>query len=208
VELIGSLNCGSIIAEMALALAGLPCTITDIPYLKDGPERERLLLLNPLGQVPTLVLDNGTIMTESAAILLHVHDLAPAAGLLPQAGAPDRAAVLNRFIWLVGAIYPTFTYGDDPARWTLSGEAADALRQRTDAHRERQFQIWNHDFGPGPFARGADMCALDIYLAAMIVWRPRRAWFEAHAPRLVAAADAAAGHLSLAPVIARHRAGT
>src|SRR5271168_4293218 len=48
-ELIGSLDCGSIIAEMALALAGVPCTITDIPYLKDGPERQRLLELNPLG---------------------------------------------------------------------------------------------------------------------------------------------------------------
>ena len=130
-ELIGSLDCGSIIAELAMALAGLHCTTTDIPYLKDGPGRERLLSLNPLGQVPTLVLENGTVMTESAAIVLYVNDLVPAAGLLPPVGAPDRAAVLNRFIWLVAAIYPTFTYGDDPGRWTLAGEASHALRHRT-----------------------------------------------------------------------------
>jgi GST-like protein len=115
-ELIGSLDCGSIIAEMALALAGVHYTTTDIPYLKDGPERQRLLSLNPLGQVPTLVLESGTVMTESAAIVLYINDLVPSSGLLPPVGAPDRAAILNRFIWLVAAIYPTFTYGDDPGR--------------------------------------------------------------------------------------------
>jgi GST-like protein len=204
-ELIGSLDCGSIIVEMALALTGLPHTVTDIPYLKEGPARTRLLCLNPLGQVPTLVLEEGSVMTESAAILLYLNDLVPAAGLLPAPDAPDRAAVLSRFIWLVAAIYPTFTYGDDPTRWTLAGEAADVLRQRTDAHREALFRDWNRDFGRGPFARGAEMCALDLYVAAMTAWRPRRAWFDAQAPRLAAAADAVARHEKLAPIVARHR---
>jgi GST-like protein len=204
-ELIGSLDCGSIIAELAMALAGLHCTTTDIPYLKDGPGRERLLSLNPLGQVPTLVLENGTVMTESAAIVLYVNDLVPEAGLLPPVGAPDRAAVLNRFIWLVAAIYPTFTYGDDPGRWTLAGEASHALRHRTDAHREALFRGWERDFGAGPFARGNDIGALDCYLVAMTAWRPRRDWFAAQTPRLMQAADEAAAHPALAPVVARHR---
>jgi GST-like protein len=204
-ELIGSLDCGSIIAEMAMALAGLHYTTTDIPYLKEGQERERLLSLNPLGQVPTLVLENGAVMTESAAIVLYVNDLVPAAGLLPPVGAPDRAAVLNRFIWLVAAIYPTFTYGDDPGRWTLAGEASHALRHRTDAHREALFRAWDRDFGAGPFARGNDICALDIYLVAMTAWRPRRDWFAAQTPRLMHAADKAAAHKAIAPIVARHR---
>jgi GST-like protein len=206
-ELIGSLNCGSMIVEMALALTGVPHTLTDVPYLKDGPERTRLLSLNPLGQVPTLVLDDGSVMTESAAILLYLNDLVPAAGLLPPVGAADRAAVLNRFVWLVAAVYPTFTYGDDPVRWVPAGAAADMLRQRTDAHREALFLGWDKSFGAGPFARGAAMCALDIYLVAMTIWRPRRAWFDANAPLLAAAADAAAAHPALAAVVARHKKG-
>lgn len=204
-ELIGSLDCGSIIIEMALALTALPHMVTDIPYLKEGPERARLLSLNPLGQVPTLVLDDASVMTESAAILLYLNDLAPTAGLLPAHDAPDRAAVLNRFIWLVAAIYPTFTYGDNPARWTVSGEAAHALRQRTDRHRENLFLDWERDFGRGPFARGPEMCALDLYLAAMTAWRPRRAWFDTHAPRLAAASDSVARHEKLGRILARHR---
>jgi GST-like protein len=207
-ELIGSLDCGSIIAEMALALTGQSCTVTNVPYLQEGPERTRLLSLNPLGQVPTLVLDDGSVLTESAAIVLHLHDVAPAAGLLPETAAPDRSAVLNRLIWLVAAVYPTFTYGDEPARWTLPGAPTDALRHRTDAHREAMFRRWEAEFGPGPFARGARLCALDLYIVAMTAWRPRRAWFAAHTPRLLAAADAAAAHPALAPIVARHRAGT
>jgi GST-like protein len=207
VELIGSLDCGSIIAEMALSLTGLACTITDIPYLKDGPERQRLLELNPLGQVPTLILDDGTVMTESAAIILHLHDRVPAAGLLPATDATDRPKVLNRLIHLVAAIYPTFTYGDDPGKWTESGDAAHTLRHRTNMHREALFRQWEEAFGDGPFARGSEMGALDLYLVAMTGWRPRREWFAANTPKLLAAADAAARHPKLAPVVGRHRQG-
>jgi GST-like protein len=206
-ELIGSLDCGSIIVEMALALTGLPHTLTDIPYLREGPERDRLLSLNPLGQVPTLLLNDGTVMTESAAILLYLNDLAPHAGLLPPLGAPGRPAFLNQLIRLVAAIYPTFTYGDDPGRWTISGEAAHTLRQRTNLHREALFRGWEAHFGPGPYAAGAALSALDLYLVAMTHWRPGHAWFAANTPRLLAAAEAAAAHPKLAPIVARHRAG-
>lgn len=204
-ELIGSLDCGSIIVEMALALTGLPHTVTDIPYLKAGPERERLLSLNPLGQVPTLVLDNGAVMTESAAIVSHLHMLAPRAGLLPQGSAPRRAAFLNRLVWLVAAVYPTFTYGDVPDRWTQTGEPAHTLRMRTDWHRESLFRRWEAEFGDGPFAAGAAMTALDLYLVAMTEWRPGRTWFVTNAPKILAAADRAASDPRLAPIVARHR---
>jgi len=206
-ELIGSLHCGSMIVEMALALTGLPYSVTDVPYLREGPERQRLLALNPLGQVPTLVLDDGAVMTESAAIILTLHDLKPEAELLPPADALDRPQFLNRLIWLVAAIYPTFTYGDDPVKWTEQGEAAHALRHRTNLHREALWRRWDAEFGPGPFARGAKMSALDLYLVAMTHWRPRHTWFVENAPRLAAASDATAAHAKLSPIVARHLPG-
>jgi GST-like protein len=205
-ELIGSVWCGSLIVELALALAGLRCTMTDVPYLQDGPARQRLLRLNPLGQVPTLVLEDGTVMTESAAILLYIDGIAPQAGLIPPPGAPGRAAFLNRLIWLVAAVYPTFTYGDEPARWAPAGEAADMLRERTDTRRQTMFLEWERDFGPGPFAAGASITALDLYLVAMTRWRPKGGWFPLHTPRLAAASALAAAQPALAPVVARHDA--
>lgn len=201
-ELIGSLGAGSAIAEMALALCGQDVTLTDIPYLQAGGARQRLLSLNPLGQVPVLVLDDGTAITQSAAIILYLDMLHPGAGLLP--AGPARAAALNRLIWLVAAVYPTFTYGDFPERWT-SGEAAQAeLVARNTAHRCALMQGWEAQAGAGPHACGAMVSALDLYLVAITRWEPRRPWYLAHTPKLVAIAEAAAAHPALRRVVARH----
>ncbi|WP_439639352.1 glutathione binding-like protein [Nevskia sp.] len=42
--------------------------------------------INPKGQVPALVCDDGEILTEGVAILQYVADRAPASGLAPPAG--------------------------------------------------------------------------------------------------------------------------
>lgn len=51
---------------------------------------EDLHKVNPRGQVPTLVLDNGEVLTEGAAIVQYIADKAPAAGLAPAPGSMPR----------------------------------------------------------------------------------------------------------------------
>jgi len=46
--------------------------------------------LNPKGYVPTLTLDAGEVLTESAAILQYIADLYPEANLAPKAGTFSR----------------------------------------------------------------------------------------------------------------------
>src|SRR5215813_1531857 len=87
--LIGAPGWGSAIAEALLELSGLPYQVEDIDPTKPTADSKRLTALNPLAQVPTLLLPNGTVMTESAAIALHLADRAPAAGLAPP---PDDGA--------------------------------------------------------------------------------------------------------------------
>lgn len=56
-----------------------------------GKDFESIRQYNPLGQVPTLVLDDGEVLVESAAILDHLDDLAGHdRALLPAAGARRR----------------------------------------------------------------------------------------------------------------------
>ncbi len=86
--LFGTQGCGSTIVAAALALTAFPWGYEEVDYTQDGPERDRLLALNPLGQVPTLVLPNDEVMTESAAIILLLHDRAPHAELAPPGGSP------------------------------------------------------------------------------------------------------------------------
>ena len=193
--LIHSRGTGSVIAQLMLELSGLPYELETIPYLEPGPQRDRLLALNPLGQVPTLILPDGQAMSESAAITLLLADRAPAAD------APQRPAFLRWLIFIVAAIYPTFTYGDDPAKWTLEGPAADELRKRTDGHREA---LWHYleDQIAGPWFLGDGMTALDLYLAPMTRWRPRTSWFAANCPRIHAIARAIDAHPVLGKTIA------
>jgi len=208
-EVIGSEGCGSAIVEMALVRAGLPYGTTDLPYLAEGPGRDRLLALNPLGQVPTLVLPDGRVLTESAAMLLHLAEVAPAAGLAPAADAPERAAFLDVLIRLVGAVYPTFTFGDRPEAWTGPGEAAATLKARTDERRLAVFrELDGRLAGASRFAFGERAGAVDFYIGTMVFWRPGRETFRSATPRLSAIADAVAAEPDLAAVLRRHRLGS
>jgi GST-like protein len=205
-ELIGSRGCGSAIIEAALRLAGLDLRLTDVPYVKDAPGRERLVRLNPLGQVPTLILPGGAVLTESAAMILHLNDAAPHAGLAPPPGSFERVRFFELLIRLAAAVYPTFTYGDDPARWTLAGDAAARLRRLTDARRELLWRAIEAQVGQ-PHVLDEHFSALDLYITVMTHWRPRRPWFDEHCPRLAVVADQAAAQPQVRDVLHRHFSG-
>jgi GST-like protein len=205
-ELIGSRGCGSAIIEAALRLAGLDMRITDVPYLKPGPGRDRLLRLNPLGQVPTLILPGGAVLTESAAMILHLNDAAPHANLAPSGGSFHRVRFFELLSRLTAAVYPTFTFGDDAARWTGQGEAAQRLRAATDERREMLWRNIEQQVGE-PHVLGEQLSALDLYVTVMTRWRPRRPWFDENCPRLAAVADQAAGHPQIRDVLHRHFSG-
>src|SRR5512145_3304123 len=188
-HLIASKAAGSMIVEAAFALCGLPCEVEMIPYVEPGPQRERLLALNPLGQVPTLLLPDGRVMTESAAIILHLADAAPAAGLAPVVNDPARPMFLRWLLFIVAALYPTFTYGDDPKRWAGDEAAGKHLRKATDEHRKQLWRYFAAQTPCKPWVLGEAFSALDLYVAVMNMWRPGPAWFKKECPALADIAE-------------------
>ena len=199
-QLYGTKGWGSAIAEALLAMAGMDFEFVDVEgFEKPGPVQDRLAALNPIKQVPTLVLDDGTVMTETAAIALMLADRAP--DLAPAAGDPARAKFLRLLVWLVANVYPTFTSGDFPARWPRAGAAElveSSNRYREDLWRWLETQI------EGPFVLGERPSALDAYIAVMVAWRPRMDWFRANTPKLAAVAERARALPAIAPVIERN----
>lgn len=141
--LFGTQGCGSTIVAAALALTAFPRGYEEVDYTQDGPERDRLLALNPLGQVPTLVLPNDEVMTESAAIILLLHDRAPHAELAPPGGSPLLPRFLRWLLFINAEIYPTFTYADHPQRWQPQAAGAEQLKNAVMAYRERLLQQLN-----------------------------------------------------------------
>ncbi len=187
-KLYGRLGWGSAIVEAQLVWYGLPYTYEAVDDLFKSPDaRAKLEKVNPLAQVPTLVMPDGSIMSESAAITLLLADLTGKDQLVPAAGAPERAKFLRWLIFIVANIYPTFTYADDPARFVSVNAARDPFRAATDAYAQKLWRQIEGEAG-GPWFLGERFSALDIYINVMTRWRPKRGWFEGETPKLFAIA--------------------
>jgi len=192
---------GSAIVEAMLALVGQPYEFIDVDGFDcPGDARDRLTAVNPLGQVPTLVLDDGEVLTETAAIALWLAEHHPV--LAPPPGTIEHVRFLHLLIWLVANVYPTFTYGDYPERWCPS--APKELVAATDAYRERLY-LWLESQVLGPYILGEQLSALDCYVAVMVGWRPRLRWFGEHTPKLLAAAEIMWRHPQLGAVMAANK---
>jgi GST-like protein len=197
---------GSAIVEAQLAFYGLPFRFEVVGDLFDSAEaRDRLRPLNPLVQVPVLVLPDGRVLSESAAITLHLADLTGRDDLVPGPRAAERPDFLRWLVFLVANVYPTFTYADDPSRFVKADETARrAFRAEVDGYAQRLWGVLE-SAAEGPWFLGSRLSALDLFLAVMTQWRPKRPWFAAHAPKLLAAAERAERLPAVAPVMARNR---
>jgi GST-like protein len=205
-RLLGARGWGSTLAEGALAWADEDFEFVDVEgFDSPGPARDRLIAVNPLARVPTLIAPDGRVLTESAAIVLFLSELRPEAGLAPPPGDPLRAAFLNRLAWFVSALYPTFTYRDYPERW--APDASEQLAERVDSFRQSLWQQFEAEIGEGPWVLGPAPTALDLYVAIFSHWRPRRPWLAEHCPKLHALALRAERLPLLAPVMKRNFGG-
>jgi len=195
---------GSVLIEAQLLRYGLPFRFEEVGDLFASAEaRAALAAVNPLAQVPTLVLDDGRVMSESAAITLYLADLTGRDDLVPGPHAPERAAFLRWLVFLVANLYPTFTYADDPQRFVADATAAQAFRARVDDHAKSLWRVVE-TAAVGPWFLGERFSALDLYVAVMTRWRPRRAWFDEAAPTLHAIAQAVDADPDYADVMSRN----
>ncbi|HEX7198123.1 MAG TPA: glutathione S-transferase family protein, partial [Dongiaceae bacterium] len=171
-KLYGRAGWGSTIVEAQLSWYGLPFAFEPVGDLFKEPDaRLKLEKVNPLAQVPTLVMPDGSVMSESAAITILLAHLTGRDSLVPPPGAPERARFLRWLVFIVANIYPTFTYADDPARFVSVNAARDPFRAATDAYAQR---LWHQIEGEAgsPWFLGERFSALDIYLGVMTRWRP------------------------------------
>jgi glutathione S-transferase len=78
--------------------ANLPVTLRRVDLATKRAENcTDFAELNPLTQVPTLVLDDGQVLTENLAVLMWLGSQAPERGLVPPPGTPAHYQVLR---WL------------------------------------------------------------------------------------------------------------
>lgn len=202
-ELWSARESGGGIIEALFALTGAPVKIVDAPPWEEGPHVEKLRRLNPLLQVPVLILPEGDIMTESGAIALLLAERYPEAELAPAPDDPRRPVFLRWLFFLTASVYASFRYDDLPERWVTDEAAKDELRTRVGNARNAMLKQLD-DAARSPWFLGEQMSVLDLYIYMMSHWKPCPDWYAANCPRLAAIARRVVQDPRLAPVFARH----
>ena len=102
----------------------------DVVVVQRGRHREpEYLAVNPRGTVPALVTREGNLVVESLAVLLHIADQVPAAGLAPPIGDPRRDRLHGLLSFMVTTVHPAFQMLWRPERFVDSEEARADVRR-------------------------------------------------------------------------------
>ncbi len=148
--------------------AGIPLDIERVDILKTPHVTEAgadFGAVSPNGYVPALVLDDGSVLTEGAAIVQYLADLKPEAGLVPPAGTLDRTR-LQAWLTFVGTeLHKTYS------PWLFHpevGAEAQSFARRKIA--ERLGFVEAHLAANGPYLMGERFTAADAYLFTIVGW--------------------------------------
>ncbi|MFZ4408521.1 MAG: glutathione S-transferase family protein [Paracraurococcus sp.] len=199
--LYGDRRSGSAMIELALAEIGASAELRPVPLEQDAQLAEEYRRINPMGRVPTLILPDGTVVTESTAILLTLEARHPQTGLLPPAADPGRATALRWMMLAASEIYPCVTRNDYPERF---GTDAPSIRARAIEMARGFWHLIEAGAQPGPFVLGDRLSLADLVLAVLSRWMGNEAWMPGRCPRIQALARAVATRPSLAAAWARH----
>ena len=185
--LYGAAASASVAVEAVLTLLGLPYQLIEGATWAEASARERVAPTNPMRQIPTLVLPDGEVMTESAAILIYLADLHPEARLAPAPSDPRRRQFLRWMLYVSSAIYSLHWIKPDVKRIGAPEAARDAVVQ---AVHERIAFCWanmDRQLTPGRFLLGDELTVLDLYVAVVSRFGPWRERFVEVAPNMAAA---------------------
>jgi len=137
---------------------------------KGDHNTSEFLAINPRGQVPALALADGTIITESAAISLHLADNHPDAGLLPPTASSERARVYRWLFYASANIYEAVLrlyYTDD---FTTDAGHLDQVQDSARAHMDNAWGLLENELGEGPYLLESSYSVIDPYLLMLTNW--------------------------------------
>lgn len=203
-RLYASKDSGSIVAEAMFEEIGVGYEKIPIDLDADEQHGPEYLAVNPLGQIPALLLPDGTLMTESAAIVMHLGDSHSGAGLVPPTGSPQRARFYRWLVFMAVNLYTSDLRLYYPERFTTDPGGAKGVAEAAGTHMDRHFAILNDALEPGPFLLGEAYSAADIYLWMLTGWHPDPQHMLAENPRIQKLVEQVEARPAIARVRAEH----
>ncbi len=206
ITLYGTQGSGSASAEVALEIVGLPYRRVDAASWKaDSPGFAELKSINPLAQIPTLVLGDGTMLSESAAILVDLGLRHPQSGLLAAEAGP-RSQQIRGLVYIAANCYAGIGILDFPERWYPEPDATvkEAMQQRGRARLHELWELFADQFPATPWLSGERIGGLDVLAATVSKWSGARKALAASRPGFSALLERIEADPRVAAVWARH----
>jgi glutathione S-transferase len=135
--------------------------LTDIPRM-DGSGASDPKNPHPDKKVPAIV-DDGVLVTESAAIVLYLTDEFPKAGIGPAIGDPLRGPYLSWLAWYAGVAEPVVTL-------EFAGLAANPMVQRSFRGSAETGARILTALRAGPYLLGERFSGADLLIVSMAQW--------------------------------------
>lgn len=154
----------SLSPHIVLREAGLPVETVNVDLVsKKMADGGDFLAVNFKGQVPTLQLDDGTVLTEGAVIAQYVADQAPEKGLIPPAGSLDRYRVQEWLNFIGSELHKSFSPLFRP---TTPDAYKDIAKQILAA----KLAIVDKALAGKQYLTGDSFCVADAYLFTVTRW--------------------------------------
>ena len=160
----------SLASHIALIWAGLPYEVTILGHDDVGGAAYRVI--NPKSAVPALVLADGTVITESLAILDFIADSAPDARLGADAGDLVGRARLNESLAeLVSDVHKAWAPFFAPGRFVTSPDAEPDARSAAFGQLDKQYARLDALMAGREWRVLGHRTVADAYLYVMCSWK-------------------------------------
>jgi glutathione S-transferase len=149
---------------------------------KKAADGKDFLTINPKGYVPTLVLDDGTVLTENPAVLAYVGSLDNSHTLAPKSGSLDHYRLLEWLGYINSEVHKNLSPIFRPDTSDDAKAAARALVMKRLGYIEEKL-------GAQPYLTGNNFTVADAYLYVTLSWSPRTGVDLSQLPRVAAFYD-------------------
>jgi glutathione S-transferase len=154
----------SLASHIALREAGLEFEAVQVGRDKKAANGEDYWTVTPKGYVPALRLEDGSVLTESTAILPYIADLKPAAKLAPASGTAERYRLHEWLGYLNSEVHKGFGLFFTPG-------TTDAAKQAGTANLAKKFELLEKSLkSGGPYLLGSEYTVADAYLFVILGW--------------------------------------
>lgn len=150
---------------------GVPFELQLVDRTQNAQKSAAYLALNPNGLIPVLQ-DGDLVLYETAAIVLHLVDTHPAAGLAPPVGTPARAEFYKWLVWLSSTVQPLVPLYYYSERMVAPGNVAGAAEVKAQAEARIAELVDQIDqrLAARPWMLGESFSALDPYAFMLCRW--------------------------------------